>query len=193
MNVVHNSPALVISLLLGGRSSKFEQEIAKGTKKQQLGKIRLLKFKDHSITNAVKIFFLTLQAWSKDEKQVNAEKINETNPFKIIEYLWDNPKYFSISLVGFVLSVTTGGKPNQTKIKIDDSKIKTAVIYMEGNSCQNNNIQIDKIQNLFCMTNITTWWYGIARMYIKDLNFTCTEGEFLKKFLTRKKQKSKYI
>lgn len=87
---------------------------------------------------------------------MNAEKINETNPFKIIEYLWDNPKYFSISLVGFVLSVTTGGKPNQTKIKIDDSKIKTAVIYMEGNSCQNNNIQIDKIQNLFCMTNITT-------------------------------------
>lgn len=80
---------------------------------------------------------------------MNAERINETNPFKIIEYLWDNPESFSITLVGSVLSLTTGGKSNQAKIKIYDSKIKTAVIYMEGNSCRNKTIHVDQIQSLY--------------------------------------------
>lgn len=66
--------------------------------------------------------------------------MNETNPLKTIEYLWDDPKSFSITVVGFVLSLTTvaGQKPNQTKIKMNESKIKTAVIYRVENSCQNN-------------------------------------------------------
>lgn len=60
--------------------------------------------------------------------------MNETNPLKTIEYLWDDPKSFSITVVGFVLSLTTvaGWKPNQTKIKMNDSKIKRAVCYIHG-------------------------------------------------------------
>lgn len=52
--------------------------------------------------------------------------MNETNPLKTVEYLWDYPKSFSITVVGCVLSLTTvvGWKPNQTKIKMNDSKIK---------------------------------------------------------------------
>lgn len=66
--------------------------------------------------------------------------MNETNPLKTIEYLWDDPKSSSITVVGFVLSLTTVArwKPNQTKIQMNDSKIKTAVIYMVESICQNN-------------------------------------------------------
>jgi len=46
-------------------------------------------------------------------------------------------------VVEFVLSLITvaGWKPNQTKIKMHDSKTGTAVIYMFGSSCQNNKYQ----------------------------------------------------
>lgn len=55
---------------------------------------------------------------SKAEKERDVERMNETNPLKTIEYLRDDPKSSSITVVGFVLSLTTVArwKPNQTKI-----------------------------------------------------------------------------
>lgn len=102
--------------------------------------MRLLRFRDHSDPYISNILFSILQILSEAEKEDNVERMNETNPFKTIEYLWDDPKSFSITVVGFVLSLTTvaGWKPDQTKIKMNDSRIKTAVIYMVESSCQNN-------------------------------------------------------
>lgn len=102
--------------------------------------MRLLKCKDPSDSSISNVPFSILQIWSKPEKEKDVERINETNPLKTIEYLWDDLKSFSITVMGFVLSLTTvaGQKINQTKSKMNNSKIKTAVIDMVESSCQNN-------------------------------------------------------
>lgn len=102
--------------------------------------MRLLKCKDPSDSFISNVPFSILQIWSKPEKEEDVERINETNPLKTIEYLWDDLKSFSITVMGFVLSLTTvaGQKINQTKSKMNNSKIKTAVIDMVESSCQNN-------------------------------------------------------
>lgn len=144
VGVAHSPPILVRKtwtrwkILLNSQSSSYKRNwwaIA--------SKMRLLRFRDHSYSYISNALFSILQVWSKTEKEENVERINETNeinPLKTIEYLWDKSKSFSITVLGFVLSLTTvaGWKPNQTKIKLNTSKIKLATIYVMESSCQNN-------------------------------------------------------
>lgn len=94
--------------------------------------------------------------------------MNETNLLKTIEYLWDNPKSFSITVVGFVLSLTTvaGQKPNQTKIKMNDSKVKIVVLYIVECSCQN-----DKYKHRTDTKADKSRWYKTIGFYIRNSIF----------------------
>lgn len=158
MSAVHISPVLVRKTWPGGTSSLvFKRASIKETGEQLLGKcdcwgsgtIATLIYA-HIYTHTHTIYFSILQSWSKAENEEDVERMNETNPLKTVEYLWDYPKSFSITVVGCVLSLTTvvGWKPNQTKIKMNDSKIKQMLYSWLKTVAKTINISTEQIWNL---------------------------------------------